>query len=72
MHQSPSWLAHSLSQDAALGVLFVALFAAASPADVRDLVRRPDALLAMTCLLLNLGGLFACAAFATATGQQKR
>ena len=72
MHQPPSWLAHSLAQGAALGLLFVALLVAASPFEVRDLMRRPDALLAMICLMLNLGGLFACAAFATATGQQKR
>jgi hypothetical protein len=72
MHQPPSWLAHSLAQGAALGVLFVALLVAASPAHVRDLMHGPEALVAMICLVLNLGGLFACAAFATATGQQKR
>ena len=72
MHQSPSWLVHSLTQGVALGLLFVALLVAASPADIRDLMRRPDALVAMVCLMLNLGGLFACAAFATAAGQQKR
>ena len=72
MHQSSSWVAHSVAQGAALGVLFVALLVAASPDDVRDLVRRPDALVALMCLMVNLGGLFACAAFATAMGQQKR
>jgi hypothetical protein len=72
MHQPPFWLAHSLSQGAALGVLFVALLVAASPDNVRDLVGRSDALVAVVCLMLNLSGLFACAAFATAMGQQTR
>jgi hypothetical protein len=67
---SASTLATSLFVGAGLGILFVALFVATSHAATHELVRRPDALLAMILLMLNMSGLFACAAFATAASQE--
>jgi hypothetical protein len=64
-----STLAASLVTGAALGILFLALFVATSSGAMHDLVRRPDALPAMILLMLNLSGLFTCAAFATAASQ---
>jgi hypothetical protein len=64
-----SSLATSLVVGASLGILFVALFVATSGAATHELVRRPDALLAMILLMLNMSGLFTCAAFATAASQ---
>ncbi len=66
-----STLMGNLLFGAALGVLLLALLVAANTA-VHDLLARPDSLVAMIWLLLNLSGLFACALFATAFGAGER
>jgi hypothetical protein len=57
---------------AALGILFVALFVAASGRPYDDVMRQPEALLPLLLLVLNMSGLFACAALATEFGASVR
>jgi hypothetical protein len=52
--------------------MLVALLAAGGPPGFRNLLLSADALVPLLCLLTNLSGLFACAVFATAGGQQTR
>jgi len=67
--QSPlAAAAGTLFLSAALGILFVALFAAASSDPCHAVMRHPDAVLPLLLLTLNMSGLFACAVFASVFG----
>jgi hypothetical protein len=71
--QSPrSAAAQILVFGAAMGILFVALFAAASSGPCHAVMRHADAVWPLLLLTLNLAGLFACAAFVTAFGSSPR
>jgi hypothetical protein len=59
--------ASSIVLGAALGVVFVALFVATS-GPWHELLRRPDAVLPMLLLLVNMSGLFTGLMFAAASG----
>ena len=61
---SAGW-AESALAGVALGILFIALLAAAGQGPARDLLQRPDAVVAVLCLLTNMCALFATAVAAT-------
>jgi hypothetical protein len=65
-------VAETIILGAALGILFVALFAVLSSGPCHDVMRQTEAVLPLLLLTLNMSGLFACAAFATTFGASAR
>jgi hypothetical protein len=57
---------------AALGILFTALFVASRQGAVHDLVQRPDAVVPLLCLMLNMCALLAGALLATSFASSER
>ena len=72
MQRASSLTVVSLTFGVALGALFVALFIAAAPAPLHDLLRRSDAVIPLLLLVLHTSGLFGCVLFAGGIGQEER